>query len=80
MSVGESEGEGTRCSFVASVIMVSKKLMGVWAFLDVALLAGGAFALAMSLIWRAPDMLRHLVLSDSDLNGAWPTFARGTSN
>ncbi|KAI5900145.1 uncharacterized protein SCHCODRAFT_02607132 [Schizophyllum commune H4-8] len=48
--------------------MVSKKLMGVWAFLDVALLAGGAFALAMSLIWRAPDMLRHLVLSDSYLN------------
>lgn len=47
--------------------MVSKKLMGVWAFLDVALLAGGAFALAMSIVWRAPDVLRHMTLSDSDL-------------
>jgi hypothetical protein len=47
--------------------MVSRKLIGVWAVLDVLLLASGAVALALSIIWRAPNLLMNMVLSPSDL-------------
>ncbi|PBK77775.1 tetraspanin Pls1 family [Armillaria solidipes] len=47
--------------------MVSRKLMGVWACLDVFLLAAGAVSLALSLVWRAPNILMNMVLSNSDL-------------
>jgi len=47
--------------------MVSKRLMGVWAFFDVCLLAAGAVTVALSIVWRAPDVLRNMVISDSDL-------------
>lgn len=50
--------------------MVSKTLMGVWAGLDFLLLASGAFALAMSIVWRAPNLLLNMVLSPGDLTGA----------
>ncbi|KAK0445407.1 tetraspanin Pls1 family [Armillaria borealis] len=47
--------------------MVSRKLMGVWACLDVFLLAAGVVSLALSLVWRAPNILMNMVLSNSDL-------------
>lgn len=47
--------------------MVSRKLMGVWAILDFLLLAAGAVALALSIVWRRPDLLMNMVLSNADL-------------
>ncbi|KAF8163062.1 tetraspanin Pls1 family [Crassisporium funariophilum] len=47
--------------------MVSKKLIGVWVVLDILLLAAGAVALALSLVWRAPNVLMNMVLSAADL-------------
>jgi len=49
--------------------MPSKKLMGAWAFLDVCLLIAGVLTLALSIIWRGPDLLRNLVITSSDLTG-----------
>jgi hypothetical protein len=43
--------------------MVSKKLMGVWAVLDFLLLAAGAVALSLSLVWRADNPIMNLVLT-----------------
>lgn len=47
--------------------MPSKTLYGVWAFLDFLLLAAGGISIALSVIWRAPDVLRGMVISDLDL-------------
>jgi len=47
--------------------MVSRKLMGVWAVLDFLLLAAGAVTIALSLVWRAPNLLLNMVLSPADL-------------
>jgi len=41
--------------------------MGVWAVLDFLLLAAGAVALTLSIVWRAPNLLLNMVLSHSDL-------------
>ncbi|KAB5596125.1 hypothetical protein CTheo_397 [Ceratobasidium theobromae] len=49
--------------------MPSKTLTGVWAGIDLALLLAGALCIALSIIWRSPDLLRDLVISDTDLNG-----------
>jgi len=48
--------------------MVSKVLLGVWAVLDVCLLAAGVVAIAMSVVWRSPNILLNMVFSDSYLN------------
>ncbi|KAF9557666.1 tetraspanin Pls1 family [Agrocybe pediades] len=47
--------------------MVSKKLMGVWAALDFFLLAAGVVTLALSIVWRAPNVLMNMVISSADL-------------
>lgn len=47
--------------------MVSRKLMACWAFIDFCLLAAGVVALALSIVWRAPNLLMNMVVSDSDL-------------
>ncbi|PPQ70917.1 hypothetical protein CVT24_009979 [Panaeolus cyanescens] len=47
--------------------MVSKRLMGVWAALDILLLAAGVIALVLSMVWRAPNVLMNMVLSSADL-------------
>ncbi|KAF8876041.1 tetraspanin Pls1 family [Gymnopilus junonius] len=47
--------------------MVSKRLMGVWAGLDILLLAAGALTLALSIVWRAPNVLMNMVISKADL-------------
>lgn len=41
--------------------MVSRKLMGVWAFLDFLLLAAGAVLIALSIVWKAPNLLMNMV-------------------
>lgn len=48
--------------------MPSKTLTAVWAGLDFALLLAGALCIALSVIWRAPDLMRDLVISTTDLN------------
>jgi hypothetical protein len=47
--------------------MVSRKLLGVWAFLDVCLLAAGAVTIALSMVWRTPNVLMNMVFSKADL-------------
>jgi len=47
--------------------MVSKRLMGVWVALDFLLLAAGAVAVALSIVWRAPNLMMNMVLSSADL-------------
>jgi hypothetical protein len=47
--------------------MVSRKLMGTWAFIDFCLLAAGAIALAFSIVWRSPNVLMNFVISSADL-------------
>ncbi|THH26787.1 hypothetical protein EUX98_g7408 [Antrodiella citrinella] len=47
--------------------MVSKALMGCWAFVDVFLLAAGVLSLVMSLVWREPNLLLNFTLSNTDL-------------
>jgi len=47
--------------------MVSRKLMAVWVFLDFCLLAAGGASLALSIIWRAPNVLLNMVYSEADL-------------
>ncbi|KAF8803605.1 tetraspanin Pls1 family [Phlegmacium glaucopus] len=47
--------------------MVSKTLMGVWVALDILLLAAGVLTLALSIVWRAPNILMNMVLSSADL-------------
>jgi len=47
--------------------MPSKTLMAVWGALDFALLAAGGLSIAFSIIWKSPDLLRNIVLSNMDL-------------
>jgi len=47
--------------------MVSRNLMIVWGVLDFLLLAAGAVALALSIVWRAENVLMNMVLSNADL-------------
>ncbi|ESK87532.1 tetraspanin pls1 family [Moniliophthora roreri MCA 2997] len=47
--------------------MVSRALMGVWAFLDFCLLGSGIIAVAFSVLWRKPDTLMNMVLSNGNL-------------
>jgi len=47
--------------------MVSKRLMGVWAFLDVMLLAAGAVTVSLSMMWRSQNAMINLVFSNTDL-------------
>jgi hypothetical protein len=59
--------------------MDSKALMGVWVALDVLLLAACVLTLALTVVWRAPNILINMVLSSAALNGAifiipWPNF------
>ena len=59
--------------------MVSKALMGVWVALDILLLAAGVLILALTVVWRAPNILINMVLSSVVLNGtvfitSWPNF------
>jgi hypothetical protein len=49
--------------------MVSKKLLGIWAFFDFTLLAAGAVSIALSIVWREPNALMNMVLSNADLTG-----------
>lgn len=43
--------------------------MGVWAALDFLLLAAGAVALSLSIVWKAQNTLMNLVLTDNYLTG-----------
>lgn len=38
-------------------------------FLDMALLTAGVVALALSIVWRQPNLLLNMVLSKADLKG-----------
>ncbi|KAJ7168130.1 tetraspanin Pls1 family [Mycena crocata] len=47
--------------------MVSKGLMGTWAFIDFLLLAAGGMSIALSIVWRAPNILMNMALSSEFL-------------
>jgi len=47
--------------------MVSKGLMGAWAFIDFLLLAAGGMSIALSIVWRAPSILMNMALSSEFL-------------
>ncbi|KAF7311622.1 hypothetical protein MKEN_01065400 [Mycena kentingensis (nom. inval.)] len=49
--------------------MPSKGLMAFWSLLDFLLLAAGALSIALSIVWRKPDVLMNLALSNEFLNG-----------
>jgi len=48
--------------------MVSKALMGVWVVLDVSLLAAGVLTLALSIVWRAPNILVNMAFPSAYLD------------
>ncbi|KAG0706357.1 hypothetical protein DFH29DRAFT_901977 [Suillus ampliporus] len=43
--------------------MLSKKLIGAWAFFDMCLMAAGVLSLTLSIVWRRPDLLLNLTFS-----------------
>jgi hypothetical protein len=47
--------------------MVSKRILGFYAFVDLWLLAAAALSIAMSIVWRAPNLMINFTLSSSDL-------------
>ncbi len=49
--------------------MPSKSLKITWLLLNVTLLGSGAFLIAFSIIWRAPNALMNFIISGMDLNG-----------
>ena len=52
--------------------MVSMVLMALWGTFDFFLLAAGGVMIAFSILWKAPDVFRNLVLTDMDLTGTSP--------
>lgn len=47
--------------------MVSKGLMATWAFIDFLLLGAGGLSIAMSILWRSPNILLNLALDSQFL-------------
>ena len=50
--------------------MPSKTLLAVWGAFDFLLLAAGGMTIAISILFKSPDPIRSLVLTDFDLNCA----------
>lgn len=50
--------------------MVSRKLMGLWALFDVCLLAGGVISIVFSVVFRKPNILMNMTVSNADLTAA----------
>jgi len=47
--------------------MVSRKLLGAYAFASFCMLAAGVISIAFSIVWRAPNVLRNIIISSGDL-------------
>jgi len=47
--------------------MVSKGLMGFWALVDFLMLGAGGLSIAVSIMWRKPDILMNLTIHDDFL-------------
>lgn len=45
--------------------------MGVWFALDAMLLVAGIIAVVLSQLWRTPNVLMNMVLSNGDLTGSY---------
>ncbi|CAG7854004.1 SubName: Full=Related to tetraspanin Pls1 family-Laccaria bicolor {ECO:0000313/EMBL:CCA73271.1} [Serendipita indica DSM 11827] len=48
--------------------MPSKTLLAVWGVIDFLLLAAGGMTIAISVLFKAPDPIRNIALTDFDLN------------
>jgi hypothetical protein len=48
--------------------MVSKRLLGLWAFIDFTLLVCGVVAVVLSIVWRAPSVLMNMLFTSAYLN------------
>jgi len=53
--------------------MLSKKLIGAWAFFDFCLMAAGVLSLTLSILWRRPNLLLNLTFSNLDLTCTYYT-------
>jgi hypothetical protein len=49
--------------------MVSRRLIAVWTFFDICLLAAGAVTVAMSIVLRGPNLLNNIVFTKAHLTG-----------
>lgn len=67
----ETKFDLSRLSCSITNKMVSRVLMGVWATLSFCLLVAGAVSLALSIVWRRPNILMNMVLSTADLTGVF---------
>jgi hypothetical protein len=56
--------------------MVPMVLMALWGAFDFFLLAAGGVMIAFSILWKAPDVFRNLILTEMDLTGALPYLPR----
>lgn len=54
--------------------MVSKRVLGFYAFVDAWLVAAAALSIAMSVVWRSPNLMINFTFAYSgmDLTGASP--------
>jgi len=48
--------------------MVSRKLLGAYAFASFCMLAAGVISIAFAIVWRAPNVLRNLIINSSDID------------
>ena len=53
--------------------MVSKRILGLYGFTQLWLLAAAALSIAMSVVCRAPNLMMNFTLHDIDLTGTYPT-------
>ncbi|TIB86776.1 hypothetical protein E3Q19_03786 [Wallemia mellicola] len=54
---------------VSHVIMPTKTLFSVWSLFDICLLVAGSVTISVSVSWASPDLLRDLVLNESERKG-----------
>lgn len=47
--------------------MVSRKLLGAYAFSSLSILAAGVISIIFAIVWRAPNTLRNMIISSSDI-------------
>lgn len=50
--------------------MVSKRILGFYGFVQLWLLAAAALSIAMSIVWKAPNLMINFTFHDIDLTGA----------
>lgn len=47
--------------------MISRKLLAAYSFASICMLAAGVISITFAIVWRAPNVLRNLIISKADL-------------